>query len=229
MAFPKGEGGFSGNAAAILANAGYSPSEKLVTSAPETPAVLGQIYAMIAELTSLVERFPDWTYAEVASTIERVNALLNRLKNLGECEVLLLGEANVETWIDLLTLSVRRLIFGLTELNLFAPLGDVQFLRGPEFEARSDSWQMLVHLAARTGVIGAGAVDEDLARDAEGILRTTGGQILEMNIGSDGQLVANDHTVRVLTTGAAMGWTFEVNGLDVDPLEHLTTAIAAVG
>ena len=223
------EAGFSELAAQVLADAGYAPNEQFVTADIEMPEVLLMRRTLMDDIADLLGRFPDWTFESVAFTIDQANAVLNELRNLSECEQLAIGADNVQRWMNEITFLVNQLVAGLVELNLLSggiyidpPAGDgLNTLRGPAPTLGSVPWVLLVHLAGRVGVIGPGAIDTESAAATEAALRESGEAMLAVNLGADGLLERNEHTLRILATGAAMGWTFEVDGETIDPASAL--------
>jgi len=214
------ETGVSEMGAAVLAEAGYQLDPQYVDETLDLPEVLALMSSVTTEIAQLLGSFPDWTYAEVADTIGRANTALNALRNLNDCELAAIGSGNVETWVTVLTILVQRLVLNLVDLNLFSgPL--VQSFRNQADQAdqdyNSDAWQMLVQMALGSGAMGSGAVDLEAAAATEDVLRKAGAEILAANIDSDGSLSATAAVTRVLATGAAMNWTFSVDGQDLDP------------
>lgn len=138
--------------------------------------------------------------------IEDAEWALNTLRNLSDCDMELFGEDNVEQYINDMTLSIQGLISSGTYLDDTWP----------------GQWQQLVQIAARTGAIGAGSALPASAVVVEQVLTDYGSAVLTAYYDPDargpglGGIPENEDTHRVIATGAAMGWTFEVNGFDLD-------------
>lgn len=147
---------------------------------------------------ALVDTFPaGWTIDSVLELLATAEMLANTWRNLTGCARELFGATNVETFISGLTLVVQGLIIGGSQLEGLT----------------SQAWTQLAHAGARSGAFGAGAENPSQAVAAEQALIDAGERILEANVDpADGQIFVNDDTVRVMTTGAAMGWEYTVNG-----------------
>ena len=161
--------------------------------------VLGLSAVLLSDYNNFVERFPNWTMEEIFELLERSEALLNEIRNLSECDRRLYGEDNIEDFISGLTFVIQDLIrIGATAEDL-----------------SSATWQQLVQLASRTGVVGPGAVNPAEALEAEQSLIDEGEEILEANVDpDDGLVLVNDDTKRVMATGATMNWTYFVNNVE---------------
>jgi hypothetical protein len=78
-------------------------------------------------------------------------------------------------------------------------------------------WQIYVDLAARSGAIGAGAVDSEFAAATEQALIDEGSRILEEHYDDFTRVIATTpEATLVMSIGAAMGWTFQVGGEPID-------------
>jgi hypothetical protein len=151
---------------------------------------------------------PDYGFPldELFEVIEDAEWALNTLRNLSDCDMELLGEDNVEQYINDMTLSIQVLISSGTYLD----------------DTRPGQWQQLVQIAARTGAIGAGSAVPAGAARAEQELVDYGSAVLTAYYEPDargpglGSIPQNEDTQRVIATGVAMGWTFEVDGIDLD-------------
>lgn len=156
---------------------------------------------VIRRYNELADGLREVNLDEVFDILADSDAVINTLRNLSDCEVELLGEANVETYLNGLTFIIQGLIIGGLDV----------------FEVTSADWQLMVQVAARTGAIGAGAVDPAAAARAEQALIDEGSAILEEHyLPERDTFEQTDDSVRVLATGAAMGWTYEVAGEPVN-------------
>jgi len=163
---------------------------------------------LLATAANVIRRYNELADGLRAASLDEVfdiladsDAVVNTLRNLSDCEVELLGAANVETYLNGLTFVIQGLIAGGLDV----------------FEVTSADWQLMVQVAARTGAIGAGAVDPAAAAQAEQALIDEGSAILaEHYLPERDTFEQTDDSVRVLATGAAMGWTYEVAGEPVN-------------
>lgn len=143
----------------------------------------------------------SWTFDQVASLGARTEAVLTTLRNLSECDRRLYGPDNVERFINGLTFVIQNLII--------ATAG--------EGAMTSTQFQHLVHLGVRNAAIGPGSPNPFFADAALNTLIDGGSRILADNVDpADGLIVINDDTRRVMAIGAAMGWTYDVNGVPYD-------------
>lgn len=177
-------------------------------SRPETVSTQSPLVdmtsAMISEYNAFTDDYPEgWSTSRVIDMMARTEALLNEWRNLTECDELLFGPENVETFVNGLTFVMQSLIGGAGAQGV-----------------DSETFVQLAHAGARSGAFGPGAPNPGSAVQAEQALLDAGEAILEANVDpEDGQVFVNDDTERVMATGAAMGWEFQVNGKPTDARE----------
>jgi hypothetical protein len=172
--------------------------------------MLGMSAVMLSEFNGFVDDYPDgWTSDRVLDMMARTEALLNAWRNLTECDKKLFGEDNVETFLNGLTIIVQGLIVGAAGVGL-----------------DSETFVQLAHAGARTGAYGPGAANPREAVRAEQALIDAGEAILEANVDpEDGEIFVNDDTTRVMATGAAMGWDYNVNGQSISARDTYESAM----
>lgn len=175
------------------------------------------LMAKTAELlwryNDFVDDYPNWAIGDVINAMEWAELLINELRNLTECDLKMFGEDQVEIFTNGLTLMIQQLVMGILEV------GDVD----------STAWQTLAQVAARTGAIGAGSQYPEAAAAAEAALIEAGSKILTDNLDEDGLVDVTDDTKRVMATGAAMGWEYDVGGTIYDARASFDDYLAAGG
>jgi hypothetical protein len=172
--------------------------------------MLGMSAAMLSEFNGFVDDYPaGWTTDRVLDMMARTEELLNAWRNLTECDKKLFGEDTVETFLNGLTLIVQSLIVGAAGVGL-----------------DSETFVQLAHAGARTAAFGPGAANPREAVRAEQALIDAGEAILEANVDpEDGRIFVNDDTTRVMATGAAMGWDYNVDGQSISARDTYESAI----
>jgi len=189
--------------------------------------------ALSSASAALAATYPNWSGPEAYAVVDQIHVLLNVLKNLSGCARAALGEGVVESWTDSLHEVLERLIFNLVELNLFPdasptpqPFAPIALSAPPSSSAPATqatvAYQQLVDFALRSAVIGAGAIDQVAADDAEQALIDAGSRLLAELDAAGG---SDDDRRRVLLTGALMGWEFTLDGTAL----NATTALADLG
>lgn len=163
---------------------------------PESPSeLLYLVSALLSEYNAFVDTFPNWSVDQVFDLLERTEFLLNELRNLSECDKKLFGEDAVEEYVNGLTFVIQNLIATTAGFD----------------DLPSDAWQHLAQVGARTGAFGAGSTNPELAGQTEQALIAAGERILAANVDpEDGLVFVNADTQRVMATGAAMGWQYQV-------------------
>jgi hypothetical protein len=150
--------------------------------------------AILQEYNAFIDEFPGWSLDRVLDIARRTEALLAGVRNLTECDKRLFGEDSVETFFNGLTFILQGLIIG-----------------SPTDSYSSADFQHLVHVAVRNGALGPGAPNPERAASAEAALIRAGEAILAANVDpSDNLILVNGDTLRVMATGAAMGWKYKV-------------------
>lgn len=150
----------------------------------------------VAEFNEYTERYPNWDIDEVLMKVRDAEWLLEDLRATSDCERIFLGDDRVEQFDTLLTGVVQSLIdFGL-QLDDVSP----------------GSWQLLANLGVRTGAVGAGAANPELAAAAESSLRTFAEAELNRRAGDDGSLSPTEEVQALVGTSAMMGWDLTIGG-----------------
>ncbi|HUG48043.1 MAG TPA: hypothetical protein VMP67_06485 [Candidatus Limnocylindria bacterium] len=102
---------------------------------------------VIRRYNELADGLREATIEQVFSVMSDAENVLNMLRNLSECDEQLIGEDNVEKYINAMTFIIQGLVIG-----------------GQDLDPESYEWQLMVQIAARSGAIGAGAIDPAAAR-----------------------------------------------------------------
>lgn len=229
--------GFSDEALAELASHGIDPEllEWLAADysidervALDQARIDSHLAAASAASQRLKDTYPNWAEADVYEAVNALHGLVNVLQNLSDCSRSILGEDEVETWIDIVNQSLERLIADLLELDLFSgepvqPQGFATVAAPPQGESidpaqASLAYLQLVDFATRSAVIGAGAIDQVAADRSEQALIDVGSRLLA---GLDAVGGTPNDRRRVLLAGALMGWQFDIAGASVDAAASL--------
>jgi hypothetical protein len=165
-----------------------------------------RINLYLAETEVLLATFPAWNMDEVMEALTEAERLLNELRNLSPCEERQLGEGAAAQYSSALTFLVQQLI---------GRIGEAEKLSGKNL-------LQILEVSARVGATGPGAPNPEAAASAEAALHQAAEGILEANVdGEGGKLKANQDTIQVMLAGLIKGWTYSVDGREVNPAEAL--------
>lgn len=152
----------------------------------------------IATYNQFVDDFQHWDTPSVFNFMEAVERSLNIFRNFTECDIEFFGQDNVTTAINALLFLMQGVLYLSDAVD--------QPLTGGEFRE-------LLHVAVRTGAIGAGAPNPAQALKAEQGLIDAAERLLGNNLDpSDNQIFVNEDTKEAMRLGALMGWTYTVDG-----------------
>jgi len=142
----------------------------------------------------------DWS--EISDQLVRAEELINRLRNLSECDRELLGDEQVEFWLQILTEGINALIEQALANG---------FLDGTEI-------RFLVTIGLRTGAIGAGSLfsnGDDLLGQLRDIAASRVDDWYWVNDGTPSV------TVDLFVLGAQLGWSYTVGAREIPASELL--------
>ncbi len=142
----------------------------------------------------------DWS--EISDQLVRAEELINRLRNLSECDRELLGDEQIEFWLQILTEGINALIEQALANG---------FLDGTEI-------RFLVTIGLRTGAIGAGSLfvnGADLLGQFADIAASRVDDWYWVNDGTPSV------TVDLFVLGAQLGWSYTVGAREIPASELL--------
>jgi hypothetical protein len=131
----------------------------------------------------------DWS--EISADLVRAEELINKLRNLSVCDRELIGEDNIEFWLQILTEGINALIEQALANG---------FLTGTNI-------RLLATIGLRTGAIGAGSLfgnGADLLRQLADIAASRVDDWYWVNNGTPPE------TVDLFVLGAQLGWSYTV-------------------
>lgn len=159
------------------------------------------LFALTANYILVYNQFTDdfrtWDTQSVFNFMAALEAALNAFRNFSDCDIEFFGQDNVTTAMNALTFLMQGVLVGADSVD--------QPLTGAEFRE-------MLHVAVRTGAIGAAAPNPAQAVKAEQGLVDAGQRVLSGHAESGTEIDVTEDTIEVMRLGSLMGWTYEVAG-----------------
>jgi hypothetical protein len=174
----------------------------------------------IDQYDELMDSYPAWNGDQVYATVDLMHTIIYELRNLSECRRAFFQEGQIEEFIDGFTGAIQDLTDALL-LASYLPGVPQGFATRPDTPIDPITHRLLTEVAVNGGAIGAGAVDHEAADALEDALIELGSKMLTAARARGDRSSPTDDEIRVLTTGAIMGWTYTVDGTEIDAREAM--------